>query len=464
MIHSKVSSTLHSLIKEIRDHPDDFLHFEPKEILNRQELYTRTRGKVEEYSKGIKRMQWSTEYFNKDDKTWINFKSYFERLSAKYSILNRCFQAIKNEYQLNEQEVHSTLGAFLYYVLFKNEKYILDETIIELVTVFINDLNKTAPEWKIKLWIKGIWLNDEIIDVSNELTIRKPVNDDFVLEQPSYSYFSSMISATIDSCDSIIEIRKKFEDENAMEDYLTKLIQSLRLYNLGAVQVNRREYKPNSILLRYGVPYSLDIHSFFQYEVTSKESNDIRAFLDFMLDFLPPMNWASKIQDQNPIYISIERYSEAITKSMAVENKITTAITALEALLLKANERSELSHKLSQRVSYLSQYFKYPPIKVYNVMKRAYEIRSTYIHGSMLGPTERKDLGEIQNQILNLLRRILLIFIGLSKLILKDELIAKIDNAIIDRNANEKLVKELMRADFLKLTAYNTGFEFESTN
>lgn len=319
---------------------------------------------------------------------------------------------------------------------------------------------KVTPLWKIKLLIDGIWLNDSTIKVSNELLIRSPNNLDFEIIQQVNSLTPSYIGGHhADTCSAIIEISKKFDNETQIEVYLTKLMLALRLYNLGSVHIKKRDYFPNSILMRYSIPYHNDIFSDYSYELNPAESNDLMMFTDFMLKFLPERNWQNQITALNPIYISIDRYCDALTKNQTHENKITNAITALEALLLKGNERSELSHKLSQRVAYLSRFFNAPPIKVYNTMKRAYEVRSTYIHGSMLSIDERKDLSELQKLILEALRRSLLIFIELSSQINKDDIIAKIDNAIIDSNAHKKFSVEISKLDVLRITANNTGFK-----
>jgi len=458
MIQSKISNTLYEFIKTVRDNFTDFKSFADKEVLNRNELYTKTTGEIQKYDKGVKSMSWSSEYFIKDDTFWLDSKKYFERLNKQFPILSECLTEIKNEFQLTDNQSESNFISLLHFLLFKNETKLTEGRIAEIVTVFVNDLNKVAPLWKIKLWVDGIWLNDDLVNVSNDFIIRKPQNSDFELTQRAHFLVPRFASPNIDSCASIIEISKKFDDQNKLDEYLNKVIQALRLYNLGAIQIKRREYIPNSILIFFGMPFSLDDHSHFDYEIKQSESDRLKPFIDFMLEYLPERNWQSKNHELNPIYIGIDRYCEAITKSLTVENKITTTITALEALLLKGNERSELSHKLSQRVAYISRYFKDPPIKVYNTMKRAYEIRSTYIHGSMLPPQERKDLTDVQNQVLSALRRTLLIFIELSKNINKDDIISKIDNAVIDSNAHTKFSPDISNLTLLKLTAHNTGF------
>ncbi len=258
-------------------------------------------------------------------------------------------------------------------------------------------------------------------------------------------------------CSAIIEINRKFKNDSEIDLYIRKLKTTLELFNLGSIQIGKREYTPNSILMTYSIPIDMEDRSHYKYEVSKTESSVLGKFIDFMYDFLPNSNWQNQENDLNSIYLSIERYLESVNKSTTADSKITTAITALEAILLKGRERAELSHRLSQRISYISRYFSEPTIKIYSKMLRAYEIRSTYIHGSMLPISERKDLGEIQDQVMKALRRTLLIFIELSKKTNKDKVISKIDNAIIDIKAHEKLMKEIAGLKLIKYTEKNIG-------
>ncbi len=184
MIQSEISKNLFDLIKTLRDHLDEFRTFENKEVVKHSELHTRSKGKIEEYNKGITKIGWHTEYFVKEDTLWINFKKYFERLSLKYTILEKCKKELIYEFSITEDESLRNIHKLFHLILFKNSETISDERIIELVTVFINDLNKTTPSWKIKLWINGIWLNERVITLSKELSIRQPIDLDFETIEP----------------------------------------------------------------------------------------------------------------------------------------------------------------------------------------------------------------------------------------------------------------------------------------
>ena len=85
--------------------------------------------------------------------------------------------------------------------------------------------------------------------------------------------------------------------------------------------------------------------------------------------------------------------------------------------------------------------FKLKPIEVYNVLSQAYDIRSTFIHGSQIKSEDRNNAVKIAKKILEYARLSLLIFFQLKPLADKEKLISRIDNSLLDEQANSKLKK-----------------------
>ena len=140
------------------------------------------------------------------------------------------------------------------------------------------------------------------------------------------------------------------------------------------------------------------------------------------------------------IKIAYQRYIDALFNGDA-DNRITISITCLEALLLKGAERTELSHKLAQRVAMILKLCGISaPIKVYKEVKQAYDVRSTYIHGSFLTENQRRDIKSLEYSILNYARIVLSIYIQIwEKFNNKDDFVMKIDNAMLDDTAKQRL-------------------------
>jgi hypothetical protein len=78
------------------------------------------------------------------------------------------------------------------------------------------------------------------------------------------------------------------------------------------------------------------------------------------------------------------------------------------------------------------------PIKGYNDIARAYDIRSNYIHGQ-IEPEKHKDAPKLGETVLDYARLSMIVFIQLISDYTKEDLINKIDNSLLDVNAFNKL-------------------------
>lgn len=84
--------------------------------------------------------------------------------------------------------------------------------------------------------------------------------------------------------------------------------------------------------------------------------------------------------------------------------KIVSYITAIECLF--TTSRAELSHKASERVAILAGGTKEVRLKTYMLLKKAYDVRSKIVHGSIL-TGRHEDLMEVSIGLDNILRRFL---------------------------------------------------------
>jgi hypothetical protein len=128
--------------------------------------------------------------------------------------------------------------------------------------------------------------------------------------------------------------------------------------------------------------------------------------------------------------IAHARYVDALFQSGAPERTITSAITALEALFLK-NE-PELTHRLAQRVSvFLRELGSQPDARgTYANVNKGYKIRSTFIHGGSLKPKDRPQALSLAPVLVEYARQCVLA--RFQRRMAKDELLAKLDDAMID--------------------------------
>ncbi len=93
---------------------------------------------------------------------------------------------------------------------------------------------------------------------------------------------------------------------------------------------------------------------------------------------------------KEPDFLStaFERYSDALLSPGPYEKGIASAVACLEALFLGDSLQSEITYRLTRRVAALLGMCGWPATEVREKIKTAYDIRSSYVHGSV--PTRKK--------------------------------------------------------------------------
>lgn len=441
MIEKGFPSKLWQFSKNIVDDINQFK--ESGEAIQIKKIYIKTKVENYEYKEGITSLGRSYDYIVKEEWDWadqFNFVDKTKQLPDYKEIISE----ISNIYNVDENQANMWLSAFIYDLTHVILGGISDEILIDKITIFIGDMNNSPLEWKFKIWINGIWLENNEYDIYKGLKIRRPMPSDFEIEKP-FDISISTASGFDDTSSAILELRYRSQEHRENQDEINNILECLRLFRLGSVHSVKNERTPKSILTHGGVSSSLlHFSTTYKYSIGEQDIPILKDFLEKIKTLLPKSNSTELSEEIDPIIISLQRYNDALLKPESMESKITSAITCFEALYLKAKERMELSHKLSQRASILLKLFGFPPLEVYNTLIQAYDIRSTFIHGSQIKPEEHKNLTNIAKKILEYARVSILIFLQLKLLKNKEIIIAKIDNSILDENAFLKL-KELVK-------------------
>lgn len=128
--------------------------------------------------------------------------------------------------------------------------------------------------------------------------------------------------------------------------------------------------------------------------------------------------------------IAYTRYRDALFQAGPVENPITSAITALEALFLQSEP--ELRHRLAQRASVFLRVLgtQVDAPTTYQNVSRCYGIRSTFVQGSSLKAKDRPQADSLAPLLLEYVRQCVLGFFQIVNT--KEEILRQIDQAMID--------------------------------
>lgn len=385
----------------------------------------------------------SYEYVGREEwdiKNQFDFMKEFIETLSDYSLV---VLEISKKYSVTTSQAESYLSRFAQTLVANFLSGIKDEFIVDLISTFIGDLEKHQVTWNIKLFIDGLWL-DEDYEINDAIKIRPFKSSDLEVEKP-FDIFSFRAFNDIHSTSSaVLELIYRAYDQKEIHDNITILLNYLRLFRLGSIISVRQEKKPKSILRGESISTpNVRLGDVYKYFLSKEDVPNLSELIKRIDTFSPKKIFVAPSEEATPISISIQRFNDALFRNESIESQITSAITCFEALYLKAEERTELAHRLSQRASIILGFLDLPPIEVYNVLSKAYEIRSIYIHGSQTGPEERRNIADHARKVMDYSRLSLLVFIQMMPVMDKDNLISKIDNSLLDEKARIKL-KELI--------------------
>jgi hypothetical protein len=119
-------------------------------------------------------------------------------------------------------------------------------------------------------------------------------------------------------------------------------------------------------------------------------------------------------------------------------------VMSLEAIFLPDNNTSELTFRLIMYTSSALSALGYEPFKVKEIVKTAYNARSTFVHGGHLSSEITKkieakytSLNDFIERLLDYVRASLILLIGIKKH--KEDFIALIEKAMLDDDSRKEL-------------------------
>ena len=450
MIEEGLSSKLWALSKKILEKAREYR--DSDQAIKTSRLYMKARVVNFDYKEGNISFGISYDYVKKEELHWKDQFDFIEMFVKQFREHEEVVAEVLKKYKVNESQAEFWLSRFEINLTDKALGNVTEETLVDYITTFITDLEKSPIEWKLKIWINGIWLEKDEYEIHSGLKIRKLMPSDLEIARPLNL---ASIEEAIESFDmvppflayrfekiptSVLELADRFQDEVEIGEEIETVLNCLRLFKLGSVFSVKAEMEPKSILRLGGASFpGLMAAPIYKYCIREQDVPILRDFIREIKPVLPRENSRSILGKIEPISISLQRYKDALLKPESIESRITSAITCFEALYLKAEERAELSHRLGERAAALLGIFNFPPLEVYNTIKRAYNIRSAFIHGSQTETSELESAGRLARKTLEYARVSLLLFLQLRRSIEKNELISKMDNSLLNADARSKL-------------------------
>jgi hypothetical protein len=276
------------------------------------------------------------------------------------------------------------------------------------------------------------------------VALRRVTAEDLVDEQPEFvrrEFFPPTPTA-------ILRLSKVIEREYEIQRSVWHAITILRLFSVGSIRELSYTNKTDSFFALGGT-ISSHQHYMVVTDAVIQDADSVRfeQFWTKLAEFLPSEGYGRDQKRVDPVETAYQRYSDALLSwGVTVERRISDAVIGLESLFLTEND--ELSFRLRLRLAKLLGIVGFDPYRTQDSTKRAYEVRSAFLHGDQVEARKLRRIDEQYGSLNNLLLEILnhlrcaIVILTLIKS-KKVEFIELIDNSFIDEDAHKKLAEIL---------------------
>ena len=397
--------------------------------------------------------QGSSEIIQKPDWAKIVFDFMEERIKPLPEF-KQLSQTIAKRYKSNINELakgcnEETQSAFWLETFIRKLIYeklgkgcISEDTIIEYASLFKSELELSPLEYNYKHYLEGIFLEPESIRINDNVIIRKTQKEDLEYIRDLFSDTIRPRYMYVGVPSAILEITIIAKDERECQEYINRIFNSLRLYKLCSVYPIEIIQTKRTVIWPGGLSHSWSHKSYLSFKRATIRGSEIDTFVDFINLMEQKLNFNEEDKKYRTLYISLDRYNNALLEAIDVERKLMTAVMGLESLLTFEKDRGENAFKLSMRCAKLLGFIGFDVEKVKKLIEEAYNYRNKVAHGSYISQKVRRRISEILPEILNYLRVSLIIFI-LCQDIGKDKIVEMIDKSMISEDAHIDLKKLL---------------------
>jgi len=322
-----------------------------------------------------------------------------------------------------------------------------DAALLELLTAFVSDLAGGLRSWRVTVPIDGVWLESETLQLDPDTVLRRPKGTDFEVEVDVGSAMLRREPFSDNLPGVILEKRVRSLDQRDRESKVFADIFALTLAKVCSVNPMRLDFQPESLIdSSYSVGSQRGYISSQRVWIHKDEEDSVMRFVTAIRSMIPVYELVWGSTGPTSAGISFARYRDGLLHPEPPEARLADAVSGLEGLLLKPEERSELQHRLALRTARVCGLLLGKPLEIYHKMTAAYDFRSVHVHGGAAKGEDRPSIEALLPAILDYLRVCLVVFLQKPDPANKDRLISRLDNALLDPQALERL-----KEDFSKL-------------
>ena len=461
------------LIEEVKRKSEEGINFqlEPYKVYVPDLRTMRYRnGKVEYFLETIEKQKYDIDFADKVPK-------FYEEFCVRLSEFSELKVNLEKFLGIKEDQAGNVIKNFIYNLIYKTNRGLNVDDLNHIVDKFILNLEVKTPYIKAKIFLDGIWLDREQLQINENLKIRRIKSADFETHSPE------ILKQQFDSFGNFpyivlkYKIPLNFEIDNLLQ-FQAELLKRIRLliyafllFRFGAVFSNRcilPLFRPNNpdIIVQFvgGFGYNschadftkgqlihINRHLFIRrrstYVISEKDLSNINeSFANINKSEIRELLFPGP-KKSNYITIALNRYQNAFLNAESFESQISYAISCLEALF--SASPGELKRKLYQRISKIFNIIGFNPLIIYDIISRAYNVRSNYSHG-VVTTINREKLEKLSKSILQCARISLLFFLQIDGALQKKKNFAYLNKKEIEGVKEAKLKKERKKI-FLKI-------------
>jgi len=288
----------------------------------------------------------------------------------------------------------------------------------------------------------------EVIEIGEDITLRQPRINDLEIKTPLYSLLMpTRRGSTFEYPSAFLELQVRGKNNSVISEEMMRHLTLLRLYRPMSVSHTQIEVSNNGVMW-FSAAMTLTPGSIEATPVrgtlTDEDGVKLPKFIEAVGPHLPRGPLAGEDDATDHVGNAMARYNDALLSHQPIEGRLASSIMALEALLLKNDEQDELIERLALRTAKILSFLGMRALEVYGILKRAYPVRSRYVHGGTLTSEERKQAQRLFTSVVEYVRICLVLFVLLrADQVEKDNYLSRITNALLDPNANDKLNRSL---------------------
>jgi uncharacterized protein YeeX (DUF496 family) len=435
--------TLHKLAEKIDEKIEESK--EKGELLLEFKPYIKTKISNFKCEKGITGFNTSYEDIVQEEWAWEQKRNLVENKIKQTEEYKETTKIISRDYDIPIDQADHQLSGFVYKIVGSSIKGIGNHDITDHIMIFISELEHNPILWRSVVWLDGIYLETDLIEINDSIKIKKPEPKDLEYKF-SRGIFPPLteLTSTHGFPSAIMCLKYRVEGAPEMQNSIDKIINILRLYKVGSISRIKTKFSSPTTLQFIGtVSRSYITSTNFKYGLKKEDEEQLRIFFKVINSKIPDEVVQKGTGEVDFITIAFDRYNDSILKQDVPESRLLSAIMSLEALYLKDDEMSELSERLAQRTALTLSFFDYDPLKVFNIIKRSYNIRSRFVHGSKIGKDDQKDVMILVEKVIEYTRRSLIIYLQINESIDKNKFLNLLSKSLLDKDAKEKLQKML---------------------